>query len=451
MPALLLFRRDLRLQDHAALRAAAASDTMACAFVFDPRQCEPHPFRSDNALEFLLDSLDDLHAKLQDHGDRLHVLHGLVHEVLDRTLTAHRFDAVHVHGDHTPFSLDRDALLQRVCVAHGVRFHSHPGVLLTEPDQVHKDDGLPYTVFTPFHRKATRLPVALPQPIPVWKPWPWTLPDEVRLSDVRADLLPRRNPQLAVHGGRTEALALLADLDPLRDYATLRDRVDQAGTSHLSAHLKFGTVSPREVWHAVHRAYGPDHGVLRQLYWRDFFTHIARHFPHVFGHAFRRAYDDLPWQDDAVAFRAWCQGQTGFPLVDAGMRELVATGFMHNRARMVTASFLVKDLHLDWQWGERFFAQHLVDYDPAVNNGSWQWSASTGCDAQPYFRVFNPWRQLQRFDPDGVYVRRWVPELRELDGPTLQALEKKRPRGLDYPEPMVDHSREAKRAEAMFR
>jgi deoxyribodipyrimidine photo-lyase len=451
MPALLLFRRDLRLDDHAALRAAAALDTVACASVFDPRQCEPHPFRSDNALEFLLDSLDDLQAQLQLRGDRLHVLRGLAHEVLDRTLTAHPFDAVHVHGDHTPFSLARDLQLQQVCATHGVPFHSHPGVLLTEPDQVHKDDGLPYTVFTPFHRKAARLPVAQPQPIPIWKPWPLTLPDEVRLSDVRADLLPRPNPQLAMHGGRTEALALLADLGPLRDYATLRDRVDQPGTSHLSAHLKFGTVSPREVWHAVHRALGPDHGVLRQLYWRDFFTHIARHFPHVFGHAFRRVYDDLPWEDDAAAFRAWCQGQTGFPLVDAGMRELVATGFMHNRARMVTASFLVKDLHLDWQWGERFFAQHLIDYDPAVNNGSWQWSASTGCDAQPYFRVFNPWRQLQRFDPDGVYVRRWVPELRELDGPTLRALEKKRPRGLDYPEPMVDHSREAKRAEAMFR
>lgn len=202
MPALVLFGRDLRLDDHAALRAAAGmSDAVACAFIFDPRQCDPHPYRRENAIEFMIDSLGDLSDRLHDRGDRLHLLRGLAHEALDQTLAAHRFTAVHVHGDHTPFALARDARLQQVCATRGVPFFSHAGLLLNEPGQIHKDDGKPYTVFTPFHRKAAALPVVRPLPIPTWTPWPGSLPDEIDLFDMRDRLLPHRNPLLAVHGG----------------------------------------------------------------------------------------------------------------------------------------------------------------------------------------------------------------------------------------------------------
>jgi deoxyribodipyrimidine photo-lyase len=195
----------------------------------------------------------------------------------------------------------------------------------------------------------------------------------------------------------------------------------------------------REAYHAIKRQLGGENPLLRQLYWRDFLTHIAYHFPKVFGHAFIDKFDTLVWDNDREKFQAWADGKTGFPIVDAGMRELNATGFMHNRVRMITASFLVKDLHISWRWGERYFAQHLVDYDPCVNNGNWQWAASTGCDAQPYFRIFNPWLQQQKFDPQGHYLYQWLPELRNVPIKTIHQWEAKH-YGDFYPAPIVKHS-----------
>jgi deoxyribodipyrimidine photo-lyase len=195
---------------------------------------------------------------------------------------------------------------------------------------------------------------------------------------------------------------------------------------------------------------GPGTELLRQLHWRDYFTQVAFYSPHVFGRAFKPKYNLLTWSGSTTHFAAWCAGRTGFPIVDAGMRELVATGFMHNRVRMIVSSFLVKDLHIDWRRGEQFFARNLVDYDPSVNNGNWQWAASTGCDAQPYFRIFNPWLQQQKYDPDCTYVKRWVPELRAVPPTTIHALPKKGPVG-GYPSPIVDHAAESAAAKTRYR
>jgi deoxyribodipyrimidine photo-lyase len=220
----------------------------------------------------------------------------------------------------------------------------------------------------------------------------------------------------------------------------------------MAPHNKFGTISVREVYHSIADKLGAEHSLIREVYWRDFFTHIAWHFPHVFGHAFHRVYDKLEWNESQEDFDQWCSGNTGFPIVDAGMRELVSTGFMHNRVRMIAASFLVKDLHISWQKGEEFFARHLTDFDPCVNNGSWQWSASTGCDAQPYFRIFNPWLQQKRFDPECEYIKRWIPELSGLSPKRIHSIYEEdlfRPAG--YPAPMLDHAHEKIIAEEMFR
>ncbi len=253
-----------------------------------------------------------------------------------------------------------------------------------------------------------------------------------------------------MQGGRRQALAIFDALENLKEYQNRRDYPALASTSLLSAHLKFGTVSIREAFYAVQCALGVDHPLLRQFYWRDFFTHIAYHFPEVFGHAFVRKYDALPWRNDQARFYTWAEGRTGFPIVDAGMRELNQTGYMHNRVRMITASFLVKDLHISWRWGERYFAQHLVDYDPCVNNGNWQWAASTGCDAQPYFRIFNPWLQQQKFDADCEYIYRWIPELRPFPPEVIHRWDKKFA-ACDYPKPIVDHRFESEKAKEMFR
>jgi deoxyribodipyrimidine photo-lyase len=218
----------------------------------------------------------------------------------------------------------------------------------------------------------------------------------------------------------------------------------------LSAHHKFGTVSIRETYQKIKNEFGIAHTLINELYWRDFFTHIGFHFPKVFVSAFNEKYEKIPWENNKTKFNHWCNGTTGFPIVDAGMRELGTTGFMHNRVRMVVASFLTKDLHIDWRWGEQFFANHLIDYDPAVNNGNWQWAASTGCDAQPYFRIFNPWSQQQKFDTNCIYIKKWIPELKNLTSREIHQLENKPSLVPNYPQPIINHNEAAFIAKQLF-
>jgi deoxyribodipyrimidine photo-lyase len=265
--------------------------------------------------------------------------------------------------------------------------------------------------------------------------------------------LPKHPLKNALAGGRTEALKILKKLGSLRNYRRGRDFPAQELSSYLSPYLKFTVCSPREVYAAISRRLGPRHELVRSLFWRDFFTGIAFFFPHIFKGAFHSKFDKLKWSYDRKAFKRWCEGTTGFPIVDAGMREMLETGFMHNRARMIAGSFLVKDLHIDWRWGEKYFAQTLVDYDPAVNNGNWQWVASTGCDAQPYFRIFNPWAQQKKFDPECIYIKKWVPELRSLPPETIHAWYEKKHHSAcpNYPPPIVEHEIEAKKTLRAYR
>jgi deoxyribodipyrimidine photo-lyase len=311
--------------------------------------------------------------------------------------------------------------------------------------------GNPYSVFTPFYRNAGQRPVAQPRSFSGGELVSDAIPFALGLESL-AERMETSLPKPHLRGGRRRGLALLEDLGTFRAYPEIRDQPALAGTTSLSAHHKFGTVSVRETFAALVRQLGPDAEPLtRQLYWRDFFTHLADAHPRVFGAAFQERYDEVEWDDDPDRFEAWCRGETGFPIVDAGMRQLNESGWMHNRVRMITASFLTKDLHLDWRQGERYFAQRLVDYDPAVNNGNWQWAASTGADAQPYFRIFNPWSQQERYDPEGEYIRRWVPELDEVEARDLHKLHRQRPLGAGgYPPPIVDHRRESQRAKDRF-
>ncbi|WP_256360406.1 cryptochrome/photolyase family protein [Methylomonas koyamae] len=307
------------------------------------------------------------------------------------------------------------------------------------------DKGSPYQVFTAFYKKAVQNPVAVPDAV-AGDRWFNAAVDADRPELLQNLILPRQN---ALAGGRQAALQHLAALAACRDYSQTRDFPELDATSHLSPYLKFGCCSVREAYQAIQVQLGPDHALLRQLYWRDFFSHIAYHFPHVFGHAFDRRLDGLRWRNAQDDFWAWANGQTGFPIVDAAMRELNQTGWMHNRLRMVVASFLVKDLHVSWRWGERYFAQHLLDYDPCVNNGNWQWAASTGCDAQPYFRIFNPWLQQKKFDPDCRYIKTWLPELRRYSAAAIHKWEKS-PLAGDYPPPRVNHAEQSRSIKTQY-
>lgn len=440
-----IFRRDLRLEDNTALmRALENSLEVLPCFIFDDRQLKTNPYHSENAVAFMLGSLKSLDQALRKRGGRLFYFQGQPSEVVSRLIKEYEIQAVFLNGDYTPFSQKRDLEISKVCAEQGAELRAFEDVLLNPPRKVLKKDGSPYRVFTPFWKFSRTIPVKVPQENSFENYF--KKPVEFELKAPFEVIKASPSPRVLLKGGREEALSLLKKIENLEAYNIKRDFPAEDFTSQLSAHNKFGTLSVREFFHHIVRVLGVDHPLVTQLYWRDFFTHIGFHFPHVFGHAFRREYEGIPWRKDEEDFERWCAGQTGFPLVDAGMRQLNATGYMHNRVRMVVASFLVKDLHLDWRWGERYFAQKLIDYDPAVNNGNWQWAASTGCDAQPYFRVFNPWRQQERFDPEGVYMKTWVPELKDVTN--FQAPHQEAP---TYPKPMVDHGVCSKKAVALFK
>lgn len=439
-----VFRRDLRLDDNTALIAAAAAGDVVPCFFLDPRQTDDHPYRSLPGLRFLRDSLDDLAEHIMKLGGRLHVISGKAEDSLERILKHESIDAVFCNRDYTPFALRRDAAMRKTCAEHGRGFHLYGDALLHEPEEIRTGAGTPYTVFGAFHRTASALPVRHPSAMPQVR--------FGRLANVPHEPGPPRlmgqgAPDATAKGGRSEALTLLKRMSSLRRYDAERNLPAADGTTRLSAHLKFGTCSVREAALAAKSAAG---SLMQELYWRDFFTHVAFHNPRVFDGPFRKEYAGMRWNGNAEDLRMWENGETGFPIVDAGMRELRATGFMHNRIRMVTASFLVKDLHIDWRDGERHFARCLTDYDPCVNNGNWQWAASTGCDAVPYFRIFNPWLQQKRFDPDCAYIKRWIPELRSLPAAAIHGWQKKQWADIAYPPPMCDHAKEAAAAKAMF-
>lgn len=445
-----LFRRDLRLHDNTALiRALQESAVVHLCFIFDAKQVgEKNSYRSLHAIQFMTQALEEVSRELSTHGGILNFYYGETEQVLTDIFTTEKIDALYMNEDYTLFSRARDAAIAALCKKHGVECRTFADTLLHAPGVVMKDGGKPYTVFTPFYNKALSQPVTEPAKCPHKGYATKLLPGaSANIDDV---LKIESNPKIAVHGGRSHALKILKKIADFSVYAKTRDIPSLDGTTHLSAYHKFGCISARETYYAVRAVLGLEHALIRELYWRDFFTCIAFHFPHVFGHAFHRQYDRLPWSADQSLFTRWCEGRTGFPIVDAGMRELNETGFMHNRVRMIVASFLIKDLHIDWQWGERYFATKLVDYDPCVNNGSWQWSASTGCDAQPYFRIFNPWLQQKRYDEECVYIKKWIPELRDCSPAAIHAWEKVQKHDIDYPAPMCIHSTETQKTKDLY-
>ncbi len=449
--SLFLFHRDLRLQDNAGLlQALDQSNGVIPLFIFDPKQLD-QPYASTNAIQFMIESLKDLDEALRRKESKLFVAHGDTLTQLKKILKSNAVDAVFSNKDYTPFAKQRDTNIAALCKSLDIDFNTYNDALLNPPGSVLKQDGEPYTVYTPFMKKSRQMSVDKPRRN-TYTSYAKRAKETQSLSSVIKDILKQKNNTIAEHGGRQQALKILRTLHEFKMYKQDRDIPAKAGTTMLSAHNKFGTVSIREVYWAVRQSLGSQHQLINELYWRDFFTHIGYHFPHVFSGSFHKKYDTLSWSRSEKRFDAWCTGQTGFPIVDAGMRELNKTGYMHNRVRMIVASFLTKDLHIDWRKGERYFAKQLVDYDPCVNNGNWQWAASTGCDAQPYFRIFNPWLQQKKFDTDCEYIKQWIPELQSVPNSTIHQWEKKHSEvDADYPAPIVNHAEERTNALSMYK
>jgi deoxyribodipyrimidine photo-lyase len=455
----------LRLDDNSALAEAvrdAAGDVVPF-YASEPWLLERFDI-APTRVRFALDSLADLAAAVERAGSTLALDHGEPVETVVRAARAAGADRVYWNDEYEPSLRARDAAVEAALRESGIavrRFHDRT---LVPPDAVRTGAGTPYTVFTPYARACAALGAAEPCGA-VTRLAPHALPARRRATLERLGV---RTAQQHWPGGAAQARRRLAAfLDRgLAGYATRRDIPAAPGTSRLSADLKFGTISPRTVVAAVQEAAKADARLredaekfVAEVRWRDFYAQVLFHFPHCEHGAFKREYDALRWLGDPRHIDAWREGRTGYPIVDAGMRELSATGFMHNRVRMVVASFLVKDLLLDWRAGERVFMTHLVDGDLASNNGGWQWSASTGTDAQPYFRIFNPVLQGRRYDPDGEYVRRWVPELARVparwihapwEAPPLELAAAGVALGDTYPAPLVDHAVQRERAVEMY-
>lgn len=469
-------RRDLRLEDNLTLHHALREATSVIpVFVLDPRLMSSR-ILAPARRQFLCDALCDLDAQLGAQGSRLIVRQGEPTRVLVELVRETNADAVYFHRDVTPFARQRDERVTRALQALGARVKTFDDLYLAAPEQVVKDDGTPYTVYTPY-RKRFAARVTIPPKYSTCGEW--NTPPHLASLDVQT-LCRVRNPQFA-RGGATEGQRLVRSFlrraDGLRAYSRLRNDLARDATSHLSPHLHFGTVSVRELARLAQAMVTTSSPAKRldsslveheadsvsawmgELIWREFYAQMLWHFPHAARQAFRSRYAALAWENNPAQFAAWCEGRTGYPIVDAAMRQLRATGWMPNRARMIVASFLTKDLLIDWRRGERYFRQHLIDGDVASNNGGWQWVAGTGTDAQPFLRIFNPVAQGRHFDATGAYVRRWVPELARVPNeyihqpwrmPRDVARAARVEMGKDYPLPIVDHAQARARAWARF-
>ena len=471
--ALVWFRRDLRADDHAALHhALKAAQQVWCVFIFDTAILASLP-RQDRRVEFIHDSLVDLDQQLRSLGQGqgvadagLLVLHGDARAALPALARQLAVQAVYANHDDEPDALARDARVRGALADAGIVLHTSKDHVVFERRELLTATGSPYSVFTPYKNAwLKKVEPYFLKPYPVARhagalaPVPragdgprFPLPT---LADI--DFEPTNLHQVKLPTGSTGGQALLTEfLDRIDDYDRSRDFPAVKGPSYLSTHLRFGTVSIRQLAReAFQRMQGGSRGAevwLSELIWRDFYHQVLHHHPRVAGHSFKPAYDAIKWAHGKHAdalFAAWCEGRTGYPLVDAAMHQINQTGYMHNRLRMVVASFLTKDLGLDWRRGEAYFALHLNDFDLAANNGGWQWAASTGCDAQPYFRIFNPVSQSEKFDAEGKFIRRYLPQLAALPNKLIHAPWLARPLelraagvelGRDYPLPVVDHA-----------
>jgi deoxyribodipyrimidine photo-lyase len=465
-PALFWFRRDLRCDDNAGLHAAlTAAARVHCVFVFDREILDGLADRADRRVDFIHRSVRELDAELRARGGGLIVLHDAARTAipsLARTLGVH---AVFANGDYEPQAVQRDAAIANALAAEGRKLHLAKDQAVFEKDEVLTQAGRPYTVFTPYRNAwLKRLEPFYVEPFDVAKhasrlaapPFPAEVPSLESLGFEATDI-----GASEAGAGTAAALRLLDRFEErIAAYKEARDIPAAQGTSMLSVHNRFGTVSVREL---VRRALRHDNEGARtwlsEITWRDFYFQVLWHHPRAATESFRAEYARLQWPNDPRLFAAWREARTGYPIVDAAMRQLETTGFMHNRLRMVVASFLCKDLLVDWRLGERHFAARLNDYDLAANNGGWQWAASTGCDAQPYFRIFNPVSQSEKFDPQGRFIRAFLPALARVPDtfihapwtmPPLLQQEAGCVVGRDYPGPVVDHATQREKALALY-
>ena len=409
------FRRDLRLDDNAGLYfGLKENESVLPVFIFDTKILNQLEDKKDRRVDFIYQTILELDKQLNEIGSGIKVFYATPLQAFKELSQMYVLKNVYTNHDHEPYAKERDKEIKKFLEGINCDLKTYKDQVIFEKSEVVKDDGKPYTIFTPYSRKwKAKLEESHYRSYPTEKYFDnflktkvFEIPSLKQIGFAKTDMVFKKPSSI--------------NKNLLLKYKEQRDHPAIAGTSRMSMHLRFGTVSIRKL---VKTSLEVSEPWLNELIWREFYMMILWHFPHVVNGSFKKAYDFIKWENNEKQFELWCNGKTGFPIVDAGMRELNATGFMHNRVRMIVSSFLIKDLLIDWKLGEAYFAQKLNDFDLSANNGGWQWAASSGCDAAPYFRIFNPTEQQKRFDPNFVYIKKWVPEF-----------------GTDaYPDPIVDH------------
>lgn len=410
------FRRDLRLHDNAGLYHALKSNhPVLCLFIFDRAILDQLEDKDDARVTFIYQAIEDLDKELNKYGSSLLVKYDDSGKAWDAILTEYTIEKVYINHDYEPYAKTRDEAIKKKLRDHKITLETYKDQVIFDKGEVIKDDGSPYTVYTPYKNKWYQKLKSF---------YLKSYPTEKYLENLYQYQV-HTFPSLELMGFNKSDRPFPDKHyeDVIEDYAEKRNFPAVKGTSHIGLHLRFGTLSIRELARKANSF--QEKTWLNELIWREFYMMILDHFPKTMDQAFRPEYDRIKWVNDEDQFKAWCNGETGYPLVDAGMRELNATGYMHNRVRMVVASFLSKDLLIDWRWGERYFARKLLDYEMASNVGGWQWAAGSGTDAAPYFRIFNPDSQLKKFDPQFAYIKKWVPEYADFS---------------KYPKPIIDHA-----------
>jgi deoxyribodipyrimidine photo-lyase len=450
-----LFHRDLRLIDNTTLiKQIKENEYVVPIFIFPPEQIDPsqNNYFSNNSVQFMIESLHELSNDIKKYNSKLYFFKGDNLKVLNNIHKKIKITSIGFNIDYTPYARNRDTQIKNWCEKNNIKCYMEEDYLLYDilNGQTTKENGDFYQVFTPFRNNCyNKLKV---REIDTFKKFKFIKNKELSQSKYNIEEIDHfyvNNPDINVHGGRSNGLKILNNVVNFKNYEKERDYLIYK-TTFLGAHNHFSTVSIREVYHEIANNIGKKCGLINELHWRDFYSNIAYFAPRVLQNkSFKEKYDNIKWENNKKLFKLWCEGKTGFPIVDSGMRQLNKTGFMHNRLRMITSSFLIKDLHIDWRWGEKYFATKLVDYSPMQNNGGWLWSSGGGTDSQPYFRIFNPWSQI-RFDPDYEFIKLWIPEINNIPNKELNKWfdpnihEKWLKYGIDYYKPIIDHNEQRK-------
>ncbi len=462
-----IFHRSLRLDDNIGLiEGLKNSEKIIPIFIFTPEQItDKNKYRSINAISFMIQGLHDLDSKLRSMGSKLFLFYGEQDHILELILKADEdIEAVYVNKEYTVYGKQREEKLKYICDMYECNFFSFEDYLLHDVNTILSTSNAFYSVFTPFYNNALNYEVDKPiiNKHDNYASNKYKIINQINFETIKKiydpdDSIIEINQELDIdsifEGSRKEALKRLKEIKKHKHYTEDRDKLFM-NTTKLSPYIKFGIVSMREVYHKIKTLFGKKHYLIRQLYWREFYYNLVYNRPDVLkGNSFKASYDLIKWTTDNKFFNFWKNGTTGYPVIDAGMRELNKSGYMHNRARLITSIFLVKHLLIDWRKGEKYFASKLIDFDPSVNNGNWQFSSGSGADAQPYFRMINPWLQQLKHDPDCEYIKKWIPELEDVPAVDIHAwTEEYKNYDVDYPGPCIvyDYKRLKKKTKALY-